>query len=305
MTVPARTANRPSEEFSVKNYGLAKRTSNILRMKKSLASILLLTACTVGSAAAQTPGPGAPRTLPDSPESMPANPVPPTGIDPTTTTTTTTTTDPVDSKRKMEEPRTMGGDGSEHGGHNHKEHGGHKEQTNHRPEEFSFGIGVGYLFPASWRDPNLVSARFRLASGLMFEPRVELTNNSRKQEVGAMSETNSVTDINAATVVHIPWKSRGNVDLNILGAVSIGYQVQDPPGEADKTTSTLIGVGYGLGLNYWIRRHWTVSLTATNTLLQRLSSEQENPVTPAAKQTDFTIGAVWNPQVTMMVHLNL
>jgi hypothetical protein len=259
-------------------------------MKKYFALVAGTLMLSVNAAAADTPD--MPRTLPTDPEATPVKPVSPTNVPVPLENGTVVARNDGSSMAAAAAPAPVAvrDDG---------------DQVANRPEGFSVGLGVGYVFPTAWRQPNLVSARFRLGGGLMIEPRFDLTNKTNKVEQGANSATDAQTDIDVSALVHVPLKQRGNVDLNILGGVALSYNVQDPQGDGNNITQTAIALAYGVGVNYWMYRHWSVSLTATNVLIQRNTVETESPTMPAAKQSQLDVGVIWNPQIALMVHLNL
>src|ERR1041385_1864344 len=58
-----------------------------------------------------------------------------------------------------------------------------------RPDAFAIGIGFGYVFPTSLETPNITGVRFRLPTGLTFEPRVIFGTSSTTSDDGTVSVT--------------------------------------------------------------------------------------------------------------------
>ncbi len=139
----------------------------------------------------------------------------------------------------------------------------------------------------------------------MFEPGLTLQKNSQTQEQGPVELKASVTTLAASALVHYPIRQRDNVDLNVIGGASLRFETQDPDGASNDASTTTASVVYGIALNYWVRPHWTISLVAANGVVAYTSREQEDPVSPSTKESNFGIGAVWNPSIAAMLHLHL
>lgn len=192
-------------------------------------------------------------------------------------------------------------DGEGNGGGRKKGRRGHVDR---RPSVMSIGIGAGYNFPTELKAPNIVSARLRLPSGLMFEPRLQLSTTGRTQSAGGMESKDATTNLGFGTMVYVPLAKRGNVDLNALGAVQLARNVDDPQGDNNNVTRFNFGLGYGVGMVYWFRKHWTVSMLATNELVSYSSTETEMGNAAASEDSTISAGLVWNPQVSLLVHLH-
>lgn len=173
-----------------------------------------------------------------------------------------------------------------------------------RPEGFSIGIGAGFRLPTELTLPNTTSIRFRLGSGLTFEPMLTLSHENVTVEQGNDSITNSTNDIDFALAVRYPLKQSGRVDFSLIGAVEVGTRVSDPEGTENNTSLTLFGLGYGLALDYWLNRHWNISMNATNPVVSVVSTNQQNAAAPDESSTDTTFGAIFGPTVAVMIHLH-
>lgn len=172
----------------------------------------------------------------------------------------------------------------------------------HRPSAFSVGIGLGYELPTSLETPNTTTVRFRLPSGVTFEPRVSLTSQTDIVDMGDSVEQKT-TELGLGTLLRYPLSARGRVDFELLGAVDVRSVSIDPPNDDDKTTITTFGLGYGLGVGAWVNSHWQVSMSALNALVtvQRRSEEMGPGAETVTSTTKF--GLVWDPTVLFMVHL--
>jgi hypothetical protein len=171
-----------------------------------------------------------------------------------------------------------------------------------RPTGLAFGIGFGYLLPTSLQTPNITSVRVRLASGLTFEPQLVFANTSDKVDGGgAMS--NKQTEISIASVVHYPLRVHRKVDLELLGNAGLSTRLINPGGDDNDRTITTVDVGYGVGIGYWFTPHWNLSLSASNPLLTYARTRQEMSADNITVSSSTTIGLVFTPDVTLMLHL--
>jgi hypothetical protein len=171
-----------------------------------------------------------------------------------------------------------------------------------RPTELAFGIGLGYLLPTSLQTPNITSVRVRLASGLTFEPQLVIANISDRVDTGA-TMTNKQTELAIATVARYPLRVHRKVDLELLGNAGISTRLINPAGDNNDRTITTLDVGYGVGLGYWFTPHWNLSLSASNPLLTYARTRQEMTADNVTVTSSTTIGLVFAPEVTLMIHL--
>jgi hypothetical protein len=171
-----------------------------------------------------------------------------------------------------------------------------------RPAGLAFGIGFGYLLPTSLQTPNITSVRVRLASGLTFEPQlVFATTSDQVDGPGAMSSRQ--TEIAIASVVHYPVRVHRKVDLELLGNAGLSTRLITPAGDNNDRTITTVDVGYGVGLGYWFTPHWQLSLSASNPLVTYARTRQEMSADSVTVSSSTTIGLVFTPEVTLMLHL--
>jgi hypothetical protein len=175
-----------------------------------------------------------------------------------------------------------------------------------RPEALSIGIGVGYRFPTELNLPNVTSVRFRLPSGLTFEPQLTFARQSTSTDDGITEEDDLVAEVGVAVEVRVPFRAHRKVDFVLLGAAGIDNVTDNPEGDNNSQTTRTIGLGYGVGLDYWINDQWNLSFSARNPILTNTSSSREiGPGAPEVSQSVTTIGLVWDPTVTVMLHLHL
>lgn len=175
-----------------------------------------------------------------------------------------------------------------------------------RPNRYSVGIGFGYRLPTELNLPNITSARFRLASGLTFEPMLTLVNTTVTDDDGA-AETNDVNAILAAgAFVRYPFRSHGRVDFDLLAGVAIANQTINPDGDHNSRHITIFGLDYGMALDYWLNQHWNLSMTVTNPLVAIVSETTEHgPGNPDTSTTDRQLGLIFAARVAIMLHLQL
>jgi hypothetical protein len=171
-----------------------------------------------------------------------------------------------------------------------------------RPTDFSIGIGIGYVFPTSLETPNIASVRFRLPSGLQFEPRLVLASTTNTIDTG-MQIDDKATELGVGALIRFPLMSRGRVDLEVLGLADINSLNLNPDGDDDERTITTVNLQYGLAVTSWLTRHWQISMSATNPLLSMARVRQEMGPQNVLVTSSTTIGAIFDPTVFFMVHL--
>jgi hypothetical protein len=177
-----------------------------------------------------------------------------------------------------------------------------------RPEAFAIGIGAGYVFPADIGKPDRASVRFRLASGLTFEPFVDVGRAARSVKTDIPNvEVPHVNDssmtFSAGTNLRLPLKSRGAFDLVLIGSVSLAYVSQDPDGSDNDTKTFAASLGWGLGIDWWLTPRWTLSLSATNPLASYRRAKQENGPDSSITTSDTSFDLAFLPTVSALLHL--
>ncbi|HWO25921.1 MAG TPA: hypothetical protein VNO30_44610 [Kofleriaceae bacterium] len=171
-----------------------------------------------------------------------------------------------------------------------------------RPTGVSFGIGLGYQLPTSLQTPNITSVRLRLSSGLTLEPRVVLARSTQDVDTGP-SATDEASELGFGVLARYPIARRGRVDLELLGGFNVSQEETIPQeDDMDLTITTFTGV-YGIAVGTWINRHLQVSLAAVNPIVTNARrNEQEGPGIVTVTTTR-TYGLIFDPSVTLMVHL--
>jgi hypothetical protein len=169
-----------------------------------------------------------------------------------------------------------------------------------RPSEIGFGIGVGYVFPTSLQTPNTTSVRLRLPTGLTFEPQLVLATTASDVAAGGTSRQHEIT---LGTLVRYPLRVRGSFDLEAIGSATIAVRAVDPANDNNTRTTSSFNLGYGVGIGYWLTAHWCVSLTASNPLVSLARTRQETGPGASTVSDTSTIGLVFEPLVTAMIHL--
>ncbi len=186
------------------------------------------------------------------------------------------------------------------------------EPPSDRPVGLSLGIGVGYLMPTAVDTPNVASARVRLAGGLIIEPRVQLEYDSQTHDDGlgdpdTSKSTNGVTTLGLAGLLLYPMYSRGPFDFLLNGGVGVSRTVENPDGDDNDTTYTNFYLSWGLGINYWLSRHWSATFLVQNPLVSYGSTVHQSidfngdPID--VKDSTLGIGATFDPSVSIMIHL--
>jgi len=177
-----------------------------------------------------------------------------------------------------------------------------EEPVSGRPDGFSVGLGLGYDLPADLQQPNITSVRFRLASGLTLEPFAALAYTKSSADDGTVETSTSTTGFEVGADVRLPQRIRGPVDLVVVAGGALGITQTNPDGDNNDRGTLFADAHWGLGLEYWVRPQWVISLTGTNPLLLYQKQKQE---TPAGDTTtsQTTVGLIWEPDVVAMLHL--
>jgi hypothetical protein len=168
-----------------------------------------------------------------------------------------------------------------------------------RPAELAFGIGVGYALPTSLQTPNTTSVRIRLPSGLTFEPQLVFATTSDD----AATTSTQQTELTLGSLVRYPLRVHNKVDLELVGNALVSNRVVDPSGNNNNRTVTTLALGYGVAIAYWFTPHWNLSITASNPLLAFSRTRQDTGVDLMTTTKTTTLGLVFDPQITLMVHL--
>ena len=240
-------------------------------MKPTLALILLATLA--GTAAAQGP---TPEPVPGLP---PADPVP----------------DQPPQPPQPPHSQQAGGGGA-------GDNGGDTAGSTGRPEGIAFGIGFGYSLPTSIQTPNTTSVRMRLASGLTLEPIIILGNQSTKNSTAGVSSKDSTSELTLGVLGRLPMVRHGKIELEVLAGVGFGMVKDNPDGDDNNTTTSTVGLNWGLAVSYWVTRHWNVTFSARNPLISYSKKSQEMAA-GTVDTTTTTFAVEFAPIVSVMLHL--
>ena len=125
-----------------------------------------------------------------------------------------------------------------------------------RPQGFSIGLGLGYGLPTSLETPNRTSARLRLASGLTFEPIFSIANTTSTTEApGGLETEDKLTELGIAVLGRLPLITHGHVDLEGLASIGFTNTKNNPDGDFNTVTTNTFGIGWGVGVGYWLSQH--------------------------------------------------
>ena len=164
----------------------------------------------------------------------------------------------------------------------------------------SVGLGINYLLGGAELDrPDGASVRFRLDSALTFEPFVRLATHGQSTADGDFKDAQN--ELLLGTNVRFPLKSRGKVDLIATAGGFLGLDTSDPDGDDNNSTTTSLGIDYGLGVNYWYNANWCLSFTARNPFVSYSSTSQE--ASDDLTTSNIDVGAIWNPLTELSLHL--
>lgn len=174
-----------------------------------------------------------------------------------------------------------------------------------RPEGLSFGIGVGYSFMAmtNLETPNIATVRMRLPSGLTFEPELVVQNVSNTTNQAMMETTDTVTSVTLGTLVRLPLIKHHRTDFEAIGIAAVSVNKDNPDGDFNAATTTEIGLGWGVGVGYWLSSNWQLSFTATNPLVEYVKQDQQVAQNMSNSTSTTQFGVVFDPTVALMIHL--
>ncbi len=178
------------------------------------------------------------------------------------------------------------------------------EPSEYAPAELAFGIGFGYQFKTNLETPNTVTASVRLPTGFTLEPFVVIRNTSdTTQNQPAPSMTTTTTELGLGALARFPVIRHKRTEFQILGSAALDTTKTHPDTPDSDVRATSVGLGWGVGVAFWITHHWQLTFDAANPILTYTStSTQTGPMTEDKKSTtDF--GLIFDPTVTVMIHL--
>lgn len=175
------------------------------------------------------------------------------------------------------------------------------------PTELALGIGIGYQFTTfmnSLETPNIASAALRLANGLTIEPSLIVRNTSQSMEdQPSPSMSTASTELGIGALVKWPAIRRRHTELDMLGAFLADTVRDNPDGPDNDTKTTTMTGSWGIGIGYWITRHWQVSFDATNPVFSYIDTSKQTSSTTAMKSSSTTFVIEIDPTIAIMIHL--
>jgi len=98
--------------------------------------------------------------------------------------------------------------------------------------------------------------------------------------------------------------ARGGCGREILARVGLTTQSENLDGADNTIKTTAIGPGWGIGITYWYSRHWCLSFSAGNPLVQFSQTAREQPAPLDETKTSTTaFAAIFDSTVAIMIHL--
>lgn len=184
------------------------------------------------------------------------------------------------------------------------------------PQGNTLGIGVGYVFPANILTPNTASVRARLAFGLTLEALAVFSIDSSEdtfEDVAnnlTITSTTDVTDITLAVQARYPLATRGPFQFVILGQPQFDLTNQTVDPDVDdanneiRTETRAFTLNWGIGIDWFFRQNWSLSLSALNPLLVAASTDVEDQNNQTnTDSSDFSAGLIFAPTISALVHL--
>lgn len=176
-------------------------------------------------------------------------------------------------------------------------------EVDHHPNMFTIGIGAGYDLPAELDAPNTVSVRFRLPTGLTFEPFVDLSTTGTDVEMGGADVENGAATIELGTNARIPLFRGNRADFILIGGGALTLDIDDPDGDNNDTKAFAFALNWGIAVDFWITQHWAFSFNALNPLFALSRVSEEEPVGDDTTTTNVAVGAIFEPDISFMIHL--
>lgn len=160
-----------------------------------------------------------------------------------------------------------------------------------RPVPFTLGVGAGTVISgSSILAPNAASVRLVMSDELQLEPLINLALSGTPDAGG---DTQTTTTLRAGGLLRYVWASNGPLDLQLLGGGLLAFI------SAENAQTLELSASYGASVVWYLNDHWSLSGDATNPVVAftRVSPDEGDAA------STYTIGAVWNPTVTAMMHI--
>jgi hypothetical protein len=163
-----------------------------------------------------------------------------------------------------------------------------------RPVPFTLGLGAGTVIGGtSVLAPNAASARFVFSSEWQLEPLVNISVAGTPNAADA-TETDTTTTLRLGALGRYTYASHGPVDLQLLGGALLGFVA------AENGDTLEFNLSYGASVVWYLSEHWSISGDATNPIV---TLSNFSPEGADDSVTSYTIGAIWNPTFTAMIHI--
>ena len=181
------------------------------------------------------------------------------------------------------------------------------------PDDMSFAMGLGATQNTGSLALNRAAAKVRIA-GMNIEPYVQLGLSSatdKTTNTDTSTTTKSTTSGNELLVgarVAFPLASTPVAELQVLGDLSISRTASevDPDGADNNVISSAssMGLDYGLGIEWYVSKHFSVAAQGTNDLFTYTSTSTEDQAANTKNETSGpSFGLIWNPTVALMFNL--
>jgi hypothetical protein len=186
------------------------------------------------------------------------------------------------------------------------------EEQAQAPEDLSFGIGVGFDFPADLGQPNITVASFRYKN-MQLQPFIALSDTKADEEMddGVLtSKDEAKQDVRMlGAAFKYAFARRNKMDLQFITSLSYGRSSESlrPEGPANdsKTQTKVLDLSYGLGVEWWFASHFSMMATATNPIYTkseiRTTQEQITGIEAFTETEDRSYGLVWDPSVSFAI----
>jgi len=186
------------------------------------------------------------------------------------------------------------------------------EDGSNIPTDTAIGVGIGIIAPAGSFAPNTASARFRVADGFAIEPNVlfGIDTGNEVVEVPDDETVNATRGLQFRLGVDGRFRlaQRDNVELMGQGGISFGTtsDTSDPEGSDNNTTntSTSFGVGWGIGVNWWVHRSFCLSADVRNPLFSVSGTKATAEGVDGSQRTsNLSVDIAFLPTARMMGHV--
>ncbi len=206
----------------------------------------------------------------------------------------------------------------------------------YRPaDSWALGLGAGWQLPRGILEPNTASARIAFPGTITLEPQVVLAVEHRSGTLFVSSPqldddideeaSEQLTELTVGTQLRLPVKTRGNLDLQVLGGAMVGHiilpeEFPEDDDVTDRSSITITTLQWGLGIEWFFRRNIAVSIDAANPLLQwqisrfertaqveftdpETMEEETGEEQTRSRESTLAAGFIFDPRVRLMFHI--